>query len=70
MYRIIWVVAFLATGGVKRQPHSNAQSQQTRDNHPILFQWRASVEDVGPTLKQYWVDGTCFVGCWRDFKVE
>ena len=23
MYRVLWLVAFLATGGVKRHPHNN-----------------------------------------------
>ena len=30
----------------------------------MLFQCRTSVEDVGPTLKQYWVNGTCLLGCF------
>ena len=50
MYRVIWVVTFLANGGGKRHPHSNAQSQQALNNHLMLFQCRASVEVVGPTL--------------------
>ena len=28
----------------------------------MLFQWRASVQDVGPTLKQHWVNDTCLLG--------
>ena len=63
MYRVIWVVAFLATGRGKHHPHSKLQSQQTRDNHPMLYQCWTSVEDVGPTLIQHWVNATCLLGC-------
>ena len=38
-------------------PEEYPQSKQTRENHPVLFQCRASVEGVGTTLKQYWVNG-------------
>ena len=39
--------------------------QANRDNHPMLFQCQASVEDVGPTLKQYLANGTRLLGCSR-----
>ena len=42
IYRVIRVVAFLATGEKKCHPHSNVLSYQTRDNHTMIFQWRAN----------------------------
>ena len=35
------------------------QQSETRYNHPMLFQCRASVENCGSTLKQHWVNATC-----------
>ena len=40
-------------------------SQQTRYNHPKLFQCRASGKDCGTALKQHWVNATCLLMCWR-----
>ena len=37
-------------------------TQQTRGIRPMLFQCWASVEDVGPTLKQHWVNASCLLG--------
>ena len=37
----------------QRKGRIQPKSQQTRGIHPILFQCWASVEDGGPTLKQY-----------------
>ena len=50
------------SGDGKRKASPAWQSKQTLDNHPMLFQCRASVKDVEPTLKQYWVNGTCLLG--------
>ena len=46
MYRVTWAVAFR---GNKVSPAW--QSEQTRDNHTIMFQCRVSVEDCGSLLK-------------------
>ena len=34
MYRIIWIVFFLATGGRKHQPHSNAAARPNNGQSP------------------------------------
>ena len=59
MYLVIWVVVFQ---GNKASPPW--QSEQTRDNHPILFQCWASVEDCGSILKQHRVNTLCLL-MWR-----
>ena len=38
--------------------------QQTRNNHPMLFQYWASVEGCSSTLKQDSVNGMCLLMCW------
>ena len=48
--RVILKVAFLATGDESVTRIAMTQSQKTRDNHPMLFQCWASVEDCGSTL--------------------
>ena len=69
MYHVIRVVAFR---GMKASPAG--QSEPTRDNHPILFQWTSvgydfdRIEpamgcDVGSTLNRYWVVAN--IGCAR-----
>ena len=50
MYRVIWCSW---RRDVKASP-SYCSRQKTRYNHPMLFQWRASFEDCGSTLKQHW----------------
>ena len=40
-------------------------TQQTRDNHPTLFQCQAIVEGCGSTLKQHWVNDMCLLVCRR-----
>ena len=37
-------------------------SRQTRGIHPMLFQCWASVEDVGPSLKEHLVNASCLMG--------
>ena len=54
MYRVIWVVAFLAAGDGSVTLIAMEQSHQTRDNHSKLFQWQASVEYVGSTVLGEW----------------
>ena len=39
-------------------------THQTRGNHPMLFQYRAIVEDGGLTLKQHWVNAPCLLGTY------
>ena len=56
MYCVFWVVAFR---GDKASPVW--QSEQTRDNHPILFRCWASVEDFGSILEQHWVNIMCLL---------
>ena len=36
-------------------------TQQTRGNHPMLFQCWTSVEDGEPTLEQHWVNALCLL---------
>ena len=45
-------------GMLKRHQHI-AAVRKIRYHHPMLFQLRASVEDCGSTLKQYWLNATC-----------
>ena len=49
MYRVIQVVAF----GIMRHPYVS-ESEETQDNHPVLFQYWASVEFDCPALHQQW----------------
>ena len=44
--------------GFERSP-AECSSQKKKYNHPMIFQWRASVEDCGSTLKQYCLNPTC-----------
>ena len=37
------------------------QVEQTRKNHPILFQCWANVENCGSILKKYWVNAMCLL---------
>ena len=49
MYRVIWVVAFLATEGLS----VTRIAVQANTGKPLnALSMSASVEDVGPTLKQ------------------
>ena len=36
---------------------------QTRGIHPMVFQCWPTVFGAGPTLKQYWVNAPCLLGC-------
>ena len=63
MYRVIWVVAFLATGW--ESVTCIEMSQRTRDNLPMLFYCWASVRDCGSTLKQHQVNAMCLLMHWR-----
>ena len=36
-------------------------TKQTRDIHPVLVEWWASVVDGGPTLHQQWVNVSCLL---------
>ena len=45
-------------------------SQQTRDNHPMLFQCWASVKSRNSTLKQHWVNVMCSLMCWRKLYIR
>ena len=42
---------------------SDLSDQQTEDVNTILFQCRPTVEDGGPTLKQYRVNVFCLQHC-------
>ena len=42
--------------------HAHVHTQQTRDIDPMLFQCRAIVFDVGPTIKQQWDNSSCLLG--------
>ena len=59
MYHVICVGVFLATGGGKREVESATRivmrSPNKHGTSPMLFQCRASVEDVGPTLGEWHV---------------
>ena len=44
--------------------NSREIAQQTRDIHTMRFQCWASVEDVGPALKQHWANASCLLGGW------
>ena len=44
---------------------TRTQSEQTLDNHPMLFQCCDSVEGCGSTLKQHLVNAMCLLMCWR-----
>ena len=50
-------LVFLAPGW-EAPPALQCSSQKTRYNHPMLFQYWASVEDCGSTLKQHRVNAT------------
>ena len=55
MYHVIWC---FGRRDVKVSPVLSS-SQKTRYSHPMLFQWWASVEVCGSTLKQHWLNVTC-----------
>ena len=61
IYRVIRVVAFLATGGAKRHPHSSPSKHGSITQ--CCFNVGQASKTLGPTLKQYWVNGTCLLGC-------
>ena len=39
-------------------------TQQTRNVEPMLFYWRPSVADDGPSVKQHRLNVLCFLWCW------
>ena len=55
------VLCYLGSALSENKASPTWQSEQTRDNHPILFQCWSSVEDCGPTLKQHWVNSMCLL---------
>ena len=47
----------------KPVPQGRYLAQQTQHVGPMLFYRWASVADGGPTVKQYWTEFLCFLGC-------
>ena len=45
--------------------HDNSWPQQARYIETMLFQCWASIEDVGPTLKQHCFSVSCLLGCGK-----
>ena len=52
------IVLFAASGAGMEGVTRICSSRKTRYNQPMVFQYRASVEDCGSTIKQHWASSS------------
>ena len=52
------VLSGVSVDGLESVTRITMQQSENTVQLPMLFQWRASVEDCGSTLKQHWVNAT------------
>ena len=53
------VLSGVSVDGLESVTRITMQQSENTVQLPMLFQWRASVEDCWSTLKQHWVNATC-----------